>query len=65
MRAANDLLGFVLELCALAALATWGLSLHAALFVRVLAAVVAVAAAVLWRLSLAPGRPRALLRVSC
>lgn len=57
MRAANDVLRFVLELCALAALATRGLSLHAALVVRVLAAVVAVAvAAVLWGLFLAPRR---------
>ncbi len=46
----------------MAALATWGLSLHAALLVRVLAAAVAViGAAVLWGLFVAPGRPRALL----
>lgn len=57
MRAANDVLRFVLELCALAALAIWGLSLDAALVVRVLAALVAVAvAAVLWGLFVAPRR---------
>lgn len=55
LHAANEALAFLLELCALAALAVWGYGTGDALAVRLLLAVAApLAAAVLWGLFAAP-----------
>jgi hypothetical protein len=54
MRAANDVLRFSLELCALAAVAYWGWSEHGGVWRWVLVVAAPLAVAVLWGNTIAP-----------
>jgi Protein of unknown function (DUF2568) len=59
VKSANLLLRFLLELCALAALAYWGATAKAHIAARIaLAIAVPLAAAVAWALIVAPNTPR-------
>ena len=59
VKSANLLLRFLLELCALAALAYWGATAKVRLAARIaLAITVPLAAAVAWALIVAPNAPR-------
>jgi len=58
VRAANDGLRFLLELCALAAVAYWGWSEHGGLWRWVLVVVAPLIVAVLWGKTIAPKAKR-------
>jgi Protein of unknown function (DUF2568) len=58
VKSANILLRFLLELCALAALAYWGATTRMRIAGRIILAItVPLAAAVVWALIVAPGAP--------